>query len=164
MALGAFLGRVPLEVFTYSQPAVSLLIYFPLIALGIYQYGIRGYSQFWGRVLGERLNEEDSGFIDRMVALSFLLSGIAASMFFVMTLNRLSQGVESIGRSISMVAIAGLFGALPGVLLLPVRKPADRNTQSGSSQTKKVAGFVAFSFFMIVGAFATTMWLLSSGH
>lgn len=141
---GLLLAGLPVKVLL--QPTAAVIVLVPVVLYLLYSYG-SGVGPFLGRAVRQDLQEDDSLIIETASALGFLFGIIGMVVGFVMVMSNISDA-SKLGAGIAASIISIFYGAVPSIVLLPLRTPA-RNKLCGSDTTQKAAGFLVISFFMM---------------
>lgn len=135
-----------LSVSMLLQPTAGLIVLVPVALYLLYSLG-SGLRPFLGRSLRQELTEDDNRIIGTACSLGYLFAVIGMVIGFVMVMSNLSNPAQ-IGPGIATSVVSILYGAVPSIMLLPLRSPS-RHSSGIAGISQKAAGFMVIAFFMM---------------
>ena len=146
-----------LSVTMLLQPTAALIVLVPVALYLLYSFEA-GIFRFFGRVLRREIGAEDCLVLETASTLGFLFGIFGMVIGFVMVMSRLSDPAK-LGAGVAVSVISLLYGAIPAIMLLPLRPPV-RKSSVGDTTTGKSAGFMIVAFFMMTTSFSAVLYAL----
>jgi len=148
------------HVGSVMQPTAGILVFGPVLTYIFYAYGVRGFFSFFKRVIISKVTTEDSPIIDTIVTLGFLFAGVACVIGLIHVMENLAD-TSRLGAGIALAFVSVIYGALPAILLLPVKNHVHGKAAGSSDMLKKSAGFTAASFMMLMFSLFVVLYATS---
>lgn len=145
IASGLLLAGLSVKVLL--QPTSAIIVLVPVALYLLYSYGA-GVGQFFGRAVRQEIQEDDCRVIETASALGFLFGIIGFVIGFVMVMSNISD-TSKLGAGIAMSVVSIFYGAVPSIMLLPLRTSAGK-ASGGDGIARKAAGFMVVAFCMMM--------------
>lgn len=136
------------------QPTAALIVLLPVLLYLLYCHG-SGLPGFVSRLFQLELQETDLATLDTAVSLGFVFGAISMVSGMVMTMANLSDS-SKLGAGIAVSFISAIYGAIPAVLLMPLRN----NSKSAKNSSIKAGGYMAVTAFMLATNVMTVLYAL----
>lgn len=136
------------------QPTAALIVLLPVLLYLLYYHG-SGLPGFVSRLFKQELQETDLATLDTAVSLGFVFGAISMVSGMVMTMANLSDSGK-LGAGIAVSFISAIYGAIPAVLLLPLRN----NSKSTKNSSIKAGAYMAVTAFMLATNVMTVLYAL----
>jgi len=148
------------HVGSVMQGTAAILVLGPILVYLFYAYGLKGFFSFFKRVLSSSVTVEDSPIIDTTATLGFLFAGVASVMGLIHVMENLAD-TSKLGAGIAVAFVSVIYGALPAILLLPIKNHMHGKAVGSSEMLKKAAGFTAATFMMLMFSFFVVLYATS---
>lgn len=136
------------------QPTAALIVLLPVLLYLAYSHGsdLPGFAL---RIFRQEQTDTDQATLDTAVSLGFVFGAISMVAGMIMTMANLSDS-SKLGAGIAVSFISAIYGAIPAVLLLPLR----RNVTSAKNSMVKAATYTTVTAFMLVVNVMTVLYAL----
>ena len=149
---GAALQGIHAGVFL--QPTAALIVLLPVLLYLLYSLG-GDLPGLLSRACQQKLTESDLATLDTAVSLGFVFGVIGMVTGMIATMANLSDSAQ-LGAGIALSFVSAIYGALPAVLLLPVRAGANPTSKGGVA----AGAFMAFTAVMLAANVMTVVYAL----